>query len=330
MGGSAGRFGMTHGTFVGIAAGYLGGDSSVGLGKWGGAYLRGERNVSVGFKAGQGVAYTSNTSNNVFIGYEAGAAITSGGSNVLIGYQAGSALTTEANKLYIENSNSTTPLIYGEFDNDILRVNGTLQVNDPASTGYALPAATGTTGQALVVNASGDVEFGDVGIDGLVTTLDSDDIRSWRPGYREFGVDTSVADDSSLNLSLGEGHPRDLYFKPDGTKCYVVGNGLDDIHEIPLTTAWDLQSATVANIIDVNLAGSSSIGGGGFEGNLYGIHIADDANDSSTYGKNSLLLEARKMKFRSTQLPQPGTHPLYRQRQPIGYMLGLKTRTPPP
>ena len=294
VGGSAGRFGMTHGTFVGIAAGYLGGDSSVGLGKWGGAYLRGERNVSVGFKAGQGVAYTSNTSNNVFIGYEAGAAITSGGSNVLIGYQAGSALTTEANKLYIENSNSTTPLIYGEFDNDILRVNGTLQVNDPASTGYALPAATGTTGQALVVNASGDVEFGDVGIDGLVTTLDSDDIRSWRPGYREFGVDTSVADDSSLNLSLGEGHPRDLYFKPDGTKCYVVGNGLDDIHEIPLTTAWDLQSATVANIIDVNLAGSSSIGGGGFEGNLYGIHIADDANDSSTYGKKFFIVGSQK------------------------------------
>jgi len=150
-------------------------------------------------------------------------------------------------------------------------------------------------GQALVWdNTASQWEPGDVGIDGLVTTLDSDDIRSWRPGYREFGVDTSAADDSSLNLSLGEGHPRDLYFKPDGTKCYVVGNGVDDIHEIPLATAWDLQSATVANIVDVNLAGSSSIGGGGFEGILYGIHIADDANDSSTYGKKFFIVGAQR------------------------------------
>ena len=243
----------------------------------------GASNVVIGHTAFDGA---NQGNQNVVIGADAG---NTGTGNVLIGYQAGNAGTL-SNKLYIENSNSTTPLIYGEFDNDILRVNGTLQVNDPASTGYALPAATGTLGQALVVNASGDVEFGDVGIDGLVTALDSDDIRSWRPGYREFGVDTSAADDSSLNLSLGEGHPRDLYFKPDGTKCYIIGNGVDDIHEIPLATAWDLQSATVADIIDVDLAGSASIGGGGSEGNLYGIHIADDANDSSTYGKKFFII----------------------------------------
>jgi hypothetical protein len=48
-------------------------------------------------------------------------------SSVFLGYQAGSSETGD-NKLYIENSNSTTPLIYGEFDNDILRVNGSFEV----------------------------------------------------------------------------------------------------------------------------------------------------------------------------------------------------------
>ena len=88
-------------------------------------------------------------------------------SSVFVGYQAGSA-ETNSNRLYIENSNSTTPLIYGEFDNDILRVNSTLQVGDPTSTGYALPAATGTTGQILSVNASGDLAFAAAGIAAVV------------------------------------------------------------------------------------------------------------------------------------------------------------------
>ena len=151
--------------------------------------------------------------------------------------------------------------------------------------------AAPSDGQALVWNnTNSEWEPGDVGIDGLTTTFDPDDIRAWRPEVGGYGVDTSAGDDNSLNLGLGEGHPRDLYFKPDGTKCYIVGNGLDDIHEVPLATAWDLQSATVANIVDVNLAGSASIGGRGFEGQLYGIHIADDPNDSSTYGKKFFIV----------------------------------------
>jgi len=119
----------------------------------------GDKNTLLGSLAGKGVSGTSTFTNTVAVGYEAGTALTTGASNILIGYQAGSTLTTESNKLYIENSASTTPLIYGEFDNDILRVNGTLQVGDPAGTGYALPAATGTTGQILSVNASGDLAF---------------------------------------------------------------------------------------------------------------------------------------------------------------------------
>jgi len=33
-----------------------------------------------------------------------------------------------SNKLYIENSDSSSPLLYGEFDNDYLKINGDLEV----------------------------------------------------------------------------------------------------------------------------------------------------------------------------------------------------------
>lgn len=54
-----------------------------------------------------------------------------GSGNVAIGFKAGY-YAQGSNKLYIENSNadSTAALIYGEFDNNLLRVNGTVHIND--------------------------------------------------------------------------------------------------------------------------------------------------------------------------------------------------------
>jgi len=65
---------------------------------------------------------------NVAIGYQSGANSVGNG-NVFLGYQAGHSETNN-NRLYIENSASTNPLLYGEFDNDYLKVNGELDVRD--------------------------------------------------------------------------------------------------------------------------------------------------------------------------------------------------------
>jgi hypothetical protein len=89
-----------------------------------GIFNTGSQNVALGSRAMYGSPGSSTSSNTVAVGYQAGTALTTGGNNILIGYQSGSTLTTESNKLYIENSNSTTPLIYGEFDNDLVRING--------------------------------------------------------------------------------------------------------------------------------------------------------------------------------------------------------------
>lgn len=83
-------------------------------------------NVVIGYRAGyKGAATTYD--NCVLLGYQAGYLLQTGDANVFLGYQAGYN-ETGANKLYIENSDSVTPLIYGEFDNNLVRVHGTLGV----------------------------------------------------------------------------------------------------------------------------------------------------------------------------------------------------------
>ncbi len=131
----------------GVAVGSSAGDSNAG-----GTYIgynaggnNGSNNTVVGGGAGKGSG-----SYNVSVGESSGSSMTTGASNVLIGYSSGSALTTESNKLYIENSNSDAPLIYGEFDNDIVRINGDLEVKNSTSGGaIKLMCEAGTHGVTI-------------------------------------------------------------------------------------------------------------------------------------------------------------------------------------
>ncbi len=82
----------------------------------------GNDNVAIGARS----LYTNQAGQrNVAIGKDAGGGVTSGSYNVFIGYGAGDEVTTEDNRLYIANSGGI-PLIYGEFDNQLVKINGTL------------------------------------------------------------------------------------------------------------------------------------------------------------------------------------------------------------
>ena len=83
--------------------------------------LEGDRNTVVGTHAGQGSSGI-NYSGNVLLGYDAG-------KNV-----------TESDRLFIDNNSTTTPLIYGEFDNDMLRVNGNAEVTGNLNLGKSMDA----------------------------------------------------------------------------------------------------------------------------------------------------------------------------------------------
>lgn len=99
-------------------------------------YNAGNANTSAdyGVFIGSGAGEANTTgSNNVFIGYQAGYTNTTGASNVFIGYQAGYN-ETGSNRLYIDNSNTTTPLIFGNFSTDEITINGSLTVNENAAS----------------------------------------------------------------------------------------------------------------------------------------------------------------------------------------------------
>jgi len=66
-------------------------------------------------------------SHNIAIGYQAGYNNQTGTNNVFLGYQAGYS-ETGSNKLYIDNSNTTTPLIGGDFSANRVDINGTLKI----------------------------------------------------------------------------------------------------------------------------------------------------------------------------------------------------------
>ncbi len=88
----------------------------------GGENIDGNRNTYIGSSAGTNNQYGSE---NTFIGNLSGL-YSMGSRNIFLGNMAG---MTElgSNKLYISNSNTSSPLIYGEFDNELVRVNGTFE-----------------------------------------------------------------------------------------------------------------------------------------------------------------------------------------------------------
>jgi hypothetical protein len=103
----------------------------------------GGNSTLVGYQAGY---MSTEGSYNTYLGFAAGYSNTTGLGNVFLGYRAGY-YETGSTKLYIDNSDTGNPLIYGEFDNDVVAINGKLGVGTQ-SPGYNLEIKT--TGENAV------------------------------------------------------------------------------------------------------------------------------------------------------------------------------------
>jgi len=107
----------------------------------------GSSNVSMGYGS---LNTLIDGSNNVAIGRGAGSGNVNGSGNVFLGTNAGFG-TTGSNTLYIDNSSTSSPLIFGDFTSNLVRINGTLNVNNA----YSLPTVAGTNGFVLQTNGAG-------------------------------------------------------------------------------------------------------------------------------------------------------------------------------
>ena len=64
------------------------------------------------------------------------------------------------------------------------------------------------------------------------------------PEIYAWNIATAYFTNASLLVSAQESSPQDLFFKPDGTKMYIVGASGDEVNEYSLSTAWDITTAS--------------------------------------------------------------------------------------
>jgi hypothetical protein len=162
--------------------------------------VSGDSNVATGYRA-----LTNNTTgaSNTGLGSETGYSNQTGSNNIFLGYQAGYN-ETGSNKLYIDSSNTATPLIYGDFTSDALTINGTLN-----STG-TLTAAGIMSSQGGIVNTGTLTSTGNISTGGTFTSTgnviapafyhtDGTKMLSMQNGSLHLGASSMIFTDSSVS-----------------------------------------------------------------------------------------------------------------------------------
>ena len=162
----------------------------------------GWNNVAIGNNA----LKLNNGSKNTAIGQKAGYKNTGSG-NIFIGNNAGYN-ETSSNKLYVSNTDTIKPLVYGDFDNDLLRINGKFQIGDPSidySKGYSFPEEGSVYNNILVLDAMNSklewkenkpVQMSDADDDTYISTdptiaTDKDEIWMYAGGVKVASFDSA-------------------------------------------------------------------------------------------------------------------------------------------
>lgn len=142
-----------------------------------------------------------------------------------------------------------------------------------------------TLGNASYLNKSFDVSAQEAFPSGIA--FRDDGTRMYIVGYNTDTVyqydlstawDVSTATYNSVNVSISADTtvPRDLYFKPDGTKMYIVDSGTDRAHEYSLSTAWDVSTASHVGFVFI----------AGQDANAHAIFLSTDGTKMYIAGDN--------------------------------------------
>ena len=124
-----------------------------------------QRNIIIGDSAARYIY----SNENVFIGFKNAMNLTTGYGNVWLGNYVGYN-SNDTNTLKIDNSDTSKTLIYGEFDNDRLKVNGRLAVSTyivntssvTLGNGYSFVDVDYTSTGTVTINLPTDNTEGDV------------------------------------------------------------------------------------------------------------------------------------------------------------------------
>ena len=126
--------------------------SNVCVGNYAGQANNGQENVNIGYKSGSyygGSVVTNNSYQNTYVGAFSGESSISGSRNIFIGYAAGKN-ESGSDLLYIANSSTAMPLIYGNFALSTLMFYGMASATGNASNGTQLVNYQTLTNQGAV------------------------------------------------------------------------------------------------------------------------------------------------------------------------------------
>ena len=89
--------------------------------------------------------------------------------------------------------------------------------------------------------------FGDSGTKMYIVGTTNDTVYQYTLSTA-WDVSTASYASKSKSVTTEETNPRALFFKPDGTKMYVMGTTGDDVNEYDLSTAWDVSTASFVRV----------------------------------------------------------------------------------
>ncbi len=202
-----------------------GGYENVGIGNYNSYYNQnGSGNTTIGYMSGFGNSLHSK-SGNVFIGYKSGY------------YETGD------NKLYIENSDTTAPLIGGDFATDEVYINGIIKITggNPANGKILTSDASGTASWQENTGASELNELSDAASDGSSVFV---------------GDSSGYSDDGSANKNTGLGVYA-LYSNTFGNINTAIGYG-----SLRNTTSATSNTAVGYETLQYDTTGSNNTGVG--------------------------------------------------------------------
>ena len=225
----------------------------------------GNKNIGLGNKADY---YNVDGDENTILGYEAGkgTALHSKHRNIFIGYQAGYN-ETGSDKLYIENSNSPTPLIGGNFSTDQVEINGTIKIagGNPAEGKLLVSDADGLANWETMEAAGGVVDIND--------------------------LSDAISDGSSVFIGAGSGE------NDDGTENKNVALGISTLVS---NTSGGGNHAIGYHSLNSNTTGSGNfaVGIGALQTNTDGnnnIALGNEAMETLEDGSNNIALGVAAM-----------------------------------
>jgi len=101
-----------------------------------------------------------------------------------------------------------------------------------------------------------------------------------------FDLSTASYDSVSFSISSQDNSPRDLFFKPDGSKMWLLGRQNNSIYQYSLSSAFDLSTASYDSISFSVSSEETSSGGLAFSANGEKFYVCggtgDDVNQYAT------------------------------------------------